>query len=122
MCLYTNQQSTIYYRGLKNAIISSLFLFKFSSVILQSSNWLGKIDGVDVAPEKSTVSVTWFIVADHLPRPVSPQSTDPDIVSWVGWVHDARTTWQQVRILPALVVLLPTYATINSQYIHYYTL
>ena len=48
---------------------------------------------MDVAPEKSTVSISWLIVADLLPRVEAPQSTHPDIIGWVGWINNAGAAW-----------------------------
>jgi hypothetical protein len=49
---------------------------------------------MDKAPEKSAVSITWFIVADLLVGFESPQSTHPDIISRISRVNNARTAWQ----------------------------
>ncbi len=58
--------------------------------LLFISNRLGEINGVDKTPEKITVSVSWFVVADPLSWLVPPQSTYPDIVGRVSWINKAR--------------------------------
>ena len=49
---------------------------------------------MDEAPEKSTISITWFVVTDLLVGSESPQSTYPDVVSRVGWINDAGAAWE----------------------------
>lgn len=71
---------------------------------------------MDKSPEKSAVSISWFVVADLLVGFESPQSTHPDIISRIGRVNDARAAWQQVGISLSPVERLPTDAKVRRRW------
>ena len=74
---------------------------------------LGEVNGVNLLPQRVGVSVSRLIVVNLLIRLEGLESRRPDIVGWVGWVNNARTTWDHLRIVSTLIVFLPVDAAMQ---------
>ena len=66
-----------------------------------------EVDALDLAPEDSTVSIPWSVLAHHFTSACSLEATEPDIVGWVGWVHHSRTTGQEVFDISLQIAVFP---------------
>ena len=53
--------------------------------------------------QHGTVSVTWLVVIWLLPTLITFEPTVPDIISWVGRIHDVRLPWNQ-RWVPLHII------------------
>ena len=71
---------------------------------------LVKFDASYFAPDDSSVSVSWLVVTDAFSLCIALQSSLPDVVGWVGWVHNPWSTGKELTDISLFVESSPAYA------------